>query len=222
MFFDGVLQRDDIRQRRDRLQFVQRMIVFLRGENGDLLVRRHVAERELHRKPVHLRLRQRIRAAKFHRVLRGDDEKQFRQIPAFALDAHLRLAHRFEQGRLRARRGAVDFVRQQDVCEHRAFVKMKLLVALVENGNAQNVRRQQVRRELEPFELRVNGSGQRLGQRRLAGAGKILQQHMAARRERREQMPCGLALSMHDQGNVGGNFTVGFPGRFDVSRRHDA
>ena len=97
---------------------------------------------------------------------------------------------------------------------------MKLLVALVENGNAENVRRQQVRRELDALELRVNGFGQRLGQRRLAGAGIILQQHVSARRQRRQQMPRGAGLAAHDFGNVVGNFPVSFPRGGKISRRH--
>ena len=126
------------------------------------------------------------------------------KIAPLAVHAHLAFAHRFEQRRLRARRGAVDFVGQQDVREDRAFVKMKLLVALVENGNAENVRRQQVGRELDALELRVNGAGERLGQRGLARAGKILQQHVAAAGERGEQLArrasrrivIGLAVSV--------------------------
>ena len=143
---------------------------------------------ELHGKPVHLRLGQRIRAAKLNGILRGDDKKQIGKIPPFALDAHLRLAHRFEQRRLRARRGAVDFVGEQNVREHRAFVKMELLVALAEHRHAEDVRRQQIRRELDALELRVNRAGERLGQRRLARAGKIIQQHVAAAGERGEQL----------------------------------
>ena len=110
------------------------------------------------------------------------------KIPALALHAHLAFAHRFQQRRLRARRGAVDFVGQQNVGEDRAFVKMKLLVALVENRHAEDVRRQQIRRELDALELGVNGAGQRLGQRRLARAGKILQQHVPAAGQRGEQL----------------------------------
>ena len=148
------------------------MIVFLRGEDGDFLGGRHIAEGALHRETVHLRLRERIGAAELHGVLRGDDEEQVRQITALAIDAHLALAHRFQQRRLRARRGAVDFVGQQNVGEDGAFVEMKLLVALVEDGHAQNVRGQQIRRELDALEPGVNGTRERLGQGGFARAGK--------------------------------------------------
>ena len=132
------------------------------------------------------------------------------KVPAFPFDAHLLFAHGLEQRRLRARRGAVDFVGEQDVGEHRAFVKVELLVALAENGNAQDVRRQQIRRELEAFELRVNRAGQRLGQRGFARAGKILQQHVSAAGQRREELAGRAGLAAHDFGDVVGDFPVGF------------
>jgi hypothetical protein len=152
--------------------------------------------------------------------LSGDDKKQFREIPALALDAHLRFAHRLQQRRLRARRGAVDFVGEQNVREHRAFVKMELLVALAENGNAEDVRRQQIGRELEALELRVNRAGERLGQRRLARARKIIQQHVAAAGERGEQLSRRAGLAAHDFGDVPGDVPAGFPRGFKMGRCH--
>src|SRR6185369_11491755 len=110
---------------------------------------------------------QRISAAEFNRVLGGNHEKQLRQHPPFAFDTDLSLAHSFEQGGLSARRGAVDFVCEENVREHRAFVKFEFLVALVENGDAEDVRWEQIGRELNAFELGVYGPGKRLGQRRL-------------------------------------------------------
>jgi hypothetical protein len=143
------------------------------------------------------------------------------KIPPFALDAHLRLAHRFEQRRLRARRGAVDFVGEQNVGEHRAFVKMELLVALAEHRHAEDVRRQQIGRELDALELRVNRAGERLGQRRLARAGKIIQQHVAAAGERGEQLARRAGLAAHDFGDVVGDFPAGFPRGFKRSWCHE-
>jgi len=91
-------------------------------------------------------------------------------------------------------------------------VEMKLLVALVENGDAEDVGRQQVGGELDALEAGVNGLGEGLGQGGLAGAGEIFEEHMAAGREGRQQMPGGGRLAAHDQGNVGGNALVGAPG----------
>src|SRR6516162_9498394 len=115
------------------------MAVLLRGENGYFFGGRNVAERKLQRETVHLRFGQWVGSAEFDRVFRGDDKKQVGKVAAFAVNAHLAFAHGFEQGRLRARRSTVDFVSQQDIREDGAFVKMKLLVALIEDGNAQDI-----------------------------------------------------------------------------------
>ena len=63
----------------------------------EVAVRVEVAEGEAHREPVHLRLGQRIGAAKLHRVLRSNDEEKIVQRVRFALDADLPLGHRLEQ-----------------------------------------------------------------------------------------------------------------------------
>ena len=190
------------------------MVVFLRGENGDLLLRRYIAKGELHGKPVHLCLRQGIGAAKFHGVLGGDHEEEFGQMAAVAFHAHLAFAHGLEQGGLGAGRGAVDFIGQENVGEHGAFVELKLLLALVEDGDAENVRGQQVGGELHALEPGVDGFGQGLGQGGFAGAGKILEQHVAAGGEGREQLPGGGRLAAHDFGNVRGDVAAGLTGGF--------
>ena len=97
---------------------------------------------------------------------------------------------------------------------------MKLLVALAENGDAEDVRRQQIGRELDALELRVNGFGERLGQRRLARAGKILQQDVAAGGERGEQLPRGTGLAAHDFGNIGRDFFAGVARGVKAGRCH--
>jgi len=176
----SVLEREHVRECGAGLERFERMRVLLRGQDRDFLGRLHVAERELHREPVHLRFGQRIRAAKLDRVLCRDDEEKLRQVALFAIHTDLALAHRFQQRRPSARGSAVDFVSEQGVREDGAFVEMKLLIALVENGNAQNVRRQQVGRELNAFEARINRTRQRFRQRRLARAGKIFEQHVSA------------------------------------------
>jgi hypothetical protein len=101
------------------------MGVLLRGEDRDFVVGLDVAKRELHRETVHLRLGKRIGAAEFDGVLRGNDKKQIGEIAPFAIDADLAFAHGFEQRRLGAGRGAVDFVGEQDVCKDRTFVEVK-------------------------------------------------------------------------------------------------
>src|SRR5439155_25684060 len=109
------------------------MIEHLCRKNRDLLLPRNVTEAELERKTIHLRFRQRVGPSKFDRVLSGDDKKQVGQGPPLTIDADLSFPHRFEQGRLRARRGAVDFISQQNIGEDWPFVEIESLFALVVN-----------------------------------------------------------------------------------------
>src|ERR1039458_4527522 len=138
------------------------MVMLLRRENGHLLRRLHVAERKLHSEAVHLCLRQGIGASKFDGVLRGDDEEESLQITAFAIYTNLALTHRLQQSRLGAGRRAVDLIRQQDVGEDRPLMEMELLIALAENGYPQDVRGQQVGRELDALEFRIHRPRQSL------------------------------------------------------------
>jgi hypothetical protein len=58
-------------------------------------------------------------------ILRGQDKKRPFQPMRHPVHRHLALAHRLQQRRLRARRGPVDFVGQQNVGEDGARHKRK-------------------------------------------------------------------------------------------------
>src|SRR5437016_13384906 len=88
----------------------------------------------------------RIRTFKLDRVLRRKDRKKTRKRIARSVERHLLLLHRLEQGGLRARRHAVDFVHQQQIGEDGAAVQRKGARRQVEDIRAQDVRRHQVRR----------------------------------------------------------------------------
>jgi len=78
-------------------------------------------------------------------------------------------------------------------------VETEGLVTLVEDRHAQDVRRQEVGRELDALERGADRTRERLGERRLAGAGIVLEQHVAAARERREQPSDRRRLPPHDR-----------------------
>ena len=61
---------------------------------------------------------------------------------------HLLLGHRLEQGGLRLRHRAVDLVHEDDVREHRPRPELEVPLALVEDRQAGDVERLQVRRAL--------------------------------------------------------------------------
>jgi len=71
-------------------------------------------------------------------VLRGDHEERFRQRPGLAFGGHLPLFHRLEQGALRLRGGAVDFVRQQNLTEDRSGQEAEIGPLAVEDHPARD------------------------------------------------------------------------------------
>src|SRR5260221_13321863 len=95
--------------------------------------------------------------------------------------------------------------------KHRALMKMELLVALAKYGNTDNVRRQQVRGELNPFELGVDRARESLRECGFARAWEILQQDMPTTGQRRHQAAGGLGLALHDLGDVCGNPLIHIP-----------
>ena len=89
------------------------------GEDFDFLFRRRIHDADFQQKPVELSFRQRVRAFELNGILRRQHREVVGQRIARAIDGDLPFLHRFEQRRLRARRGAIDFVHQQQVGEHR-------------------------------------------------------------------------------------------------------
>ncbi len=69
----------------------------------------------LEQEAVELRLGQRIGALMLDRVLRGDDHEPAAELMGLAVDGHIALLHRLQQGGLGLRRRAVDLVGQQQL-----------------------------------------------------------------------------------------------------------
>ncbi len=116
-----------------------------------------------------------------------------------AIDADLPFFHRFEQRALRARAGAIDLIGQQQLREHRPGAELELLVAAVEDGDAEDVGRQQVAGELHALPGKAQHLRQRMGQRGLAHARHVLDQQVAAREQAGEREPAALALAEDDR-----------------------
>ena len=114
------------------------------GQHLQLVVAIGIAHRDAQQKTVELALGQRVRALEFERVLRGDDHERPRQRIGLAVDRHLAVAHRLQQGALRARRRAVDLVGQHDVAEDRPARVNELARLRVEDVAAGDVAGQQV------------------------------------------------------------------------------
>ncbi len=149
-------------------------------EKGALGGAAGVAQRDAQQKAVELRLGQGIGAELVERVLGGDDEKWLGQAARLSVHTHLALFHRFKQGALHLRPGAVDFVGQQHLRKHRAGVKHELAAVAVEHRNAQQIARHEVGGELRAGVLQPQRGGQSMGQRGLAHPRQIFDEQMTA------------------------------------------
>src|SRR5688572_28004418 len=98
-----------------------------------------------------------------------------------AVDRDLPFVHRFEQRRLRLRRGPIDLVRQQKITEDRPGLELEGLLMRVVNRYAEHVARQHVAGELQSMEAARNRSRQRLCERGLANPRNVFDQQMPAR-----------------------------------------
>ena len=199
---DALPEPEHVVHRHARRDVVERVALGLGREDGHLLLGGDVPEGKQHREPVHLRLGQGVRAAELDRILGGDDEEEVRELERAPFDRHLALGHGLEERRLGPRRGAVDLVRQQDVREDRALVEMEGVVALVEHRHAQDIRRQEIRRELDALEGGADRPRERLGERRLPDAREVLDDQVALGEEREHGEPKGLVRGVHDQAEV--------------------
>ncbi len=157
-----------------------------------------VAELDGHQEAVELRFRQRIRADLLHRILRGDDEERLGQLARLAVDRHLALLHRLEQCALRLRRRAIDLVGEHHRVEDRARQEAERLRALVVDRYAEDIRGQEVARELHARVAQAERRRQRLRQRRLADARNVLNQQVAAREHARHRQAQRLVLADDD------------------------
>ena len=101
-------------------QLGQRVLAAAVERQLHLLRRVGIADGRRDGETVELALHQREGAALRVRVLGGDHQVRAGQRPGLAVDADLLLLHRLEEGRLRARRGAVELVDQHHVGEDRA------------------------------------------------------------------------------------------------------
>ncbi len=123
------------------------------------------------------------------RVLGGDDQERGRHLIRDAVDGGLALLHAFEQRTLRLRRRAIDLVGEHHLGHDRPGTELELGGLLVEDREAGDVGREQVRRELDPTERASDALAERLGQHRLADARHVLDEDVALAQERDERHP---------------------------------
>ena len=145
-----------------------------------LLLAGRVVDHDLHQEPVALRLRERVDTLGLDRVLGGQHQERAGHRVRRAADRHLPLRHDLEQRGLHLRRCPVDLVGEHEVGEHGAELGVEALRAGLEDPGADDVGRDQVRRELQPGEGAAGDRGERLDRERLGDPGHALEQAVAA------------------------------------------
>ena len=85
----------------------------------------------------------------------------------------LGLAHCFQQATLSFWRRAVDLVGEHNIGKQRSRHELKSLFLAIEDGDADNIRGEQVARELDAFKGAIERAGEAVGQRGLADAGHV-------------------------------------------------
>ena len=94
--------------------------------------------------------------------------------------------------------GTVDFVRLQQIGHNGSGLIFQLAVCLIEYGKPDNIRWQGVGGELDTLGVQSQRFGKCLGQRRLAHAGDILQQHMALGQDGQQHLADDVLLAQND------------------------
>ena len=104
----------------------------------------------------------------------------------FPGNRHALFLHGLQKCRLRAGRGAVDFVRHQQLAEDRPLQEAKTPPAIglvFQHLTAQDIGRHQIGRELHPPGIQPHHPAERFHQLGLAQARHTHQQHMPAREQ---------------------------------------
>lgn len=118
------------------------------------------------------------------------------------IDRHQALLHGLEQGGLGLGRGAVDFIREQEAGEDGAFDEDEGVVFEVEDAGARDVRRHEVRGELDAGELAPQYAGQGAHQEGLAHARHPFHQHMVTGEDGDQGVINDVLLANDDFGDL--------------------
>ena len=166
-----------------------------------LLVR--VRDLEFEHKPVDLGLRKRIRPLLFDRILGGQDEKRILERIGRITDRDLSFLHRLQHRALYLRGRAVDLVRQDQVREDRPLFGHELTGRLMVDHGPDQVRRQQIRRKLDPVKLSPDGPGQRADGQCLRQPRYPFEQDVSVREQPDQQTFDHVTLSHDDLADLG-------------------
>ena len=134
---------------------------------------------------------------------RRDEEERVGERMGDAVDRDLTLGHPLEQRRLRLWQRTVDLVDDEDVDEDRPRLELKRSADGVPHRQTGDVGRLEIRRALDPPDGgAVDRGRERAGEHRLRGSGDVLEQHVPATDERRDDDLDLTGFAEHDAPGV--------------------
>ena len=178
---DGLLQGAKIFER-ERLPELWRLDQ-LTLDDRQLLVVLRIVDQHLEHEPVDLSLRQRVRPLRLDRVLRRHDKERLGYRICGVADRHLALLHHLEQRGLHLGRCAVDLVREQEVAEDRPELGVERPLPWSVDTRPDEVRRDEIGRELDAGEGAAEDAGGRLDRQGLRQARHALDQQLTLGQE---------------------------------------
>ncbi len=199
--FPGRVDVIAVHDRRDaeRLRPRDRARCMVLAEHALLSLGTWIPNLQLEHESVQLGQRKRVRPLLLDRILRGEGDERARQGMRDSVVRHRQLLHCLEHGRLCARRRAVDFIGQQEICEHRTAHKLERSGVLAVDRRPRDVPRQQVGGHLDAaiFETQRGGDGSH--QEGFGHAGRTFQQHVAAAEQGSQAEFDRFVLAEHDR-----------------------
>jgi len=176
---DRFLHSQDVSDICHGFQRADRIVRNAAAKNFALGFVRGVAHFDAHEETVQLGFRKRISTVMLDGILRGNDEKGFGKRKGATVDGDLRFVHSFEKGGLRAWRGAIDFIRENDVGEDGALPELELARLRIVDADAENVGGEKVGGELDALKGAMKRFGERLGEGSLTCSGNVFDEQMA-------------------------------------------
>ena len=195
-----MLRFDKIIRRADRLR--GRFLSEGRGDNhAPLGIFIWIVDIDLQKKTVELRFGQRIGAFMLQRILRSQHMEWRGQIMALPRYGDITFLHRLQQGRLRPRAGAVDFIRHQQLREHRTPNESEgaaAAFALLQHFRANDIGRHKIRGELDALPVHAEHNAKRFDEAGFRKARYANQQSVSAGQQRDQCLVDHFALPQNN------------------------
>ena len=142
------------------------------------LLSRGIAHNQLVKESIKLSLRQWIGSLLVDRILGGEHEEWSVQFSDFPSSRHAALLHRFQHSGLGLWSGAIDLIRQNQMCKNRPVLKLKhpfSLISFVHHVCSEHIGRHEVWGELYAIEGQVEYLAEGANQQCFAKPGDALE-----------------------------------------------